>query len=126
MNAKPPMNEEKKANLRWWIAMAVFSGLLIILNYKHLPSLLADVAKQGLTIAAWILWIKVFMDTYARISARKQFNEWAYITLFGASACSLLMWIINDGIKEVMGVLYFALVAAIVIMVVFKKPPEKR
>jgi uncharacterized membrane protein (DUF441 family) len=125
MNAKPPTSEENKANLRWWIAMAVFSGLLIILNYKHLPSLLADVAKQGLTIAAWILWIKVLMDIYGAVSARKQFNEWAYITLFGASACSLLMWIINDGIKEVMGVLYFALVAAVVIRVVFHPGKKK-
>jgi len=125
MSENRPTDDKKRANLRWWIAMAIFTGLLIFLNYKHLPSLLADLTKSALTIGAWILWIKVFMDLYAFISARRQYNEWSYLTLFGAAACSILMWVINDSFKEVMGVLYFSLVSAAVILVVFHPSKKK-
>jgi hypothetical protein len=127
MNEQPPINDEdrKKANRRWWIAMVAFTGLLIFLNYKHLPSLLAELAKQALTIVTWILWIKSFMDIYAFFRTRRQLSEWGYITLGGALMCSLLMWIINDSAKEVLGVLYFAAAAAAVILVVFHPGKEK-
>jgi hypothetical protein len=126
MNAKPPMSEdEKKANRRWWIVMAAFTALLIFLNYKHLPSLLAEIAVQALTIVTWTLWIKSFMDIYAFVRTRKPFSEWGYITLGGALLCSLLMWIVNDSAKEVLGVLYFAAAAAAVILVVFQPGKKK-
>ncbi|HXH65416.1 MAG TPA: hypothetical protein VNH42_07920 [Mariprofundaceae bacterium] len=117
---KPPMSEEeRKANRRWWIVMATFTALLIILNYKHLPSLLAELAMQGLTIVTWLLWIKACMDIYAFFASRRQLSEWGFINLGAALCCSLLLWIINDSAKEVLGILYFAVAAAAVVTVVF-------
>lgn len=119
------MSNEKKANLRWWIAIAIFSTLLFAMNYKRLPSLFADLATQGITIMAWMLWVKVFMDIYAFFYSRRLFNELTYITVASAVGCSLVMWFIHDGLKEVLGVLYFAAAAAAVIAVVFHPVKKK-
>ena len=124
MDDKRPMSPEKKAHLRWWIAIATFSTLLFILNYRHLPSLFAEVAKQALTIAAWGLWVKAFADIFHRFADRRPFTDLGRIVLAAAVGCLLLLWFINQGFKEVLGVLYFALAASAVILVVFR-PPKK-
>jgi len=119
------MSNEKRTNLWWWAAMAVFLSLLIFLNYKHLPGLLTELATQGLTIVAWILWVNVLMKAYAFFFAHRRLSGWGYIALGGAAGCSLLMWIINDSFAEVLGVLYFALIAAAVTLVVFHSKDKR-
>ena len=119
------MSDEKKANLRWWAVMGIMCGLLVALNYKRLPHLFTEVAKPALVIAAWGLWTKTLADLYHRIAHQKAFAEWNFLILAGAVGCSLLLWVLNDSFKEVLGILYFAAASAAVILIVFR-PTGKR
>lgn len=125
MKIKRPMSDERKANLRWWAVMGVMCGLLLALNYKRLPHIFADVAKPALVIAAWGLWTKAFADAYHRVTRQRPLGEFGFLVLAGAVACSLLLWVLNDSFKEVLGVLYFAAASAVVILIVFR-PTGKR
>ncbi len=119
------MSDEQKAHLRWWVVMGIMCGLLVALNYKHLPHIFSEVAKPALVIAAWGMWTKTLADLYHRIAYRRPFGEWNVLVLAGAVACSLLLWAMNDSFKEVLGILYFAAASATVILVVFR-PTGKR
>jgi hypothetical protein len=124
MKTKQPMSEEQKAHLRWWIVMSIMCGLLLALNYKRLPHIFSDVAKPALVIAAWGTWTKAFADLYHRFVQRRPFAEWQFLVLAGAIGCSLLLWALNDNLREVLGILYFSAASAAVILIVFR--PDKK
>lgn len=119
------MSNEQKANLRWWVVMVALCTLIVALNYKRFSHILVEVANGALIITAWGLWTKAFADIYHRLFVHRPFTEWSKMVFIGAAACSLLMWAIHDGFNEVLGVLYFAAIAAAVILIVFR-PTGKR